>query len=158
MRKYAVIYRSVVMENLQYAANIALGFVSYFVFIFVFINLWGYIYSEPGTRIAGYTRQQMIWYVMITEMVRRPFGSSDQAGGGGYTGREYRLSDEQALPLHALYPGQIYRGMEHSASYVHDACGGHRGFNGRGASGLWAGSFTGLCRKHFVGNYHQWGV
>lgn len=29
MRKYAVIYRSVVMENLQYAANIALGFVSY---------------------------------------------------------------------------------------------------------------------------------
>lgn len=69
MRKYAVIYRSVVMENLQYAANIALGFVSYFVFIFVFINLWGYIYSEPGTRIAGYTRQQMIWYVMITEMM-----------------------------------------------------------------------------------------
>lgn len=69
MRKYAVIYRSVVMENLQYSANIALGFVSYFVFIFVFINLWGYIYSEPGTRIAGYTRQQMIWYVMITEMM-----------------------------------------------------------------------------------------
>lgn len=69
MRKYAVIYRSVLMENLQYAANIALGFVSYFIFIFVFINLWSYLYDGPGTRIAGYTREQMIWYVMITEML-----------------------------------------------------------------------------------------
>ena len=69
MRKYAVIYRSVLMENLQYVANIALGFVSYFIFIFVFINLWGYMYAEPGTRIAGYTKEQMIWYVMITEMI-----------------------------------------------------------------------------------------
>ena len=43
MRKYAVIYRSVLMENLQYIANIAMGFVSYFIIIFVFINLWGYM-------------------------------------------------------------------------------------------------------------------
>ena len=44
MRKYAVIYRSVFMENLQYMANIAMGF-------------------------AGYTKEQMIWYVMMTEMI-----------------------------------------------------------------------------------------
>ncbi len=60
MRKYAVIYRSVLMENLQYIANIVLGFVSYFIIIFVFIRLWGYLYGEPGTRIAGYTKEQMI--------------------------------------------------------------------------------------------------
>lgn len=69
MRKYAVIYRSVFLENLQYIVNIALGLVSYFIFIFVFINLWEYLYAEPGTRIAGYTKEQMIWYVMITEML-----------------------------------------------------------------------------------------
>ena len=69
MRKYAVIYRSVLMENLQYTVNIILGFISYFLIIFVFINLWGYMYAQPGTRIAGYTKEQMIWYVMITEMV-----------------------------------------------------------------------------------------
>lgn len=77
MRKYAVIYRSVLMENLQYAANIALGFVSYFIFIFVFINLWGYMYGEGGNRIAGYTKEQMIWYVMITEMIW--FGAHSEA-------------------------------------------------------------------------------
>lgn len=80
MRKYAVIYRSVLMENLQYIANIALGFFGYFIFIFMFINLWGYLYAEPGTRIAGYTREQMIWYVMITEMIW--FGARSGAVAG----------------------------------------------------------------------------
>ena len=38
MKKYTVIYRSVLMENLQYTANVAMGFVSYFVFIFIFCH------------------------------------------------------------------------------------------------------------------------
>lgn len=69
MKKYAVIYRSVLMENIQYAGNIAMGFISYFILIFVFINLWNYMYADPGEVIAGYTREQMIWYVMVTEMI-----------------------------------------------------------------------------------------
>lgn len=69
MKKYMVIYRSVLMENLQYTANIAMGFISYFMLIFVFINLWDYIYASPNDLIAGYTKEQMIWYVMITEMI-----------------------------------------------------------------------------------------
>ena len=67
MRKYIVIYRSVLMENLQYAMNIAFGFISYFIFIYVFICLWNYMYASPEELIAGYTKEQMIWYVMITE-------------------------------------------------------------------------------------------
>lgn len=69
MRKYAVIYRSVLMENLQYVLNIAMGFIGYFIFIFIFINLWNYMYSSPGELIAGYSKEQMIWYVMITEVI-----------------------------------------------------------------------------------------
>lgn len=69
MRKYMVIYRSVLIENLQYTANIAMGFISYFMMIFVFIHLWNYMYAAPGDLIAGYTKEQMIWYVMITEMI-----------------------------------------------------------------------------------------
>ncbi len=76
-RKYAVIYRAVLMENLQYAANIAMGFFGYFVFIFIFIKLWDYIYRIPGELIAGYTKVQMIWYVMVTEMIW--FGSNTGA-------------------------------------------------------------------------------
>lgn len=69
MRKYTVIYKSVLMENFQYAANIAMGFIGYFIMIFVFINLWNYMYDNPQDLIAGYTKEQMIWYVMITEMI-----------------------------------------------------------------------------------------
>lgn len=69
MKKYRVIYKAVLMENLQYAANTAMGFISYFMLIFVFIHLWNYMYAAPDELIAGYTKEQMIWYVMITEMI-----------------------------------------------------------------------------------------
>lgn len=68
-RKYAVIYRLVLLENLQYAANIVMGFFSYAIFIYIFIMLWEYMYQSPGELIAGYTKEQMIWYVMMTEMI-----------------------------------------------------------------------------------------
>lgn len=76
MKKYAVIYRSVLIENLQYTANIAMGFLSYFIIIFIFIHLWNYMYDAPGTLIAGYTKEQMIWYVMITELIWFGTGSN----------------------------------------------------------------------------------
>ena len=69
MRKYMVIYRSVLMEHLQYAGNIALGFISYFMIIFILIQLWDYMYASPDELISGYTKEQMIWYVMMTEMI-----------------------------------------------------------------------------------------
>ncbi len=76
-RKYRVIYQSVLLENLQYAANLVMGFFSYFVFIYIFIRLWNYMYQAPGELIAGYTKEQMIWYVMMTEMIW--FGSDSGA-------------------------------------------------------------------------------
>ena len=69
MRKYVVIYRAVFIENLQYTANIVMGFIAYLILSVVFLNLWGYMYDAPGELIAGYTKEQMIWYVMITEMI-----------------------------------------------------------------------------------------
>ena len=78
-RKYAVIYKSVLLESLQYAANMVMGFFAYFIFIFIFVKLWGYIYQTPGALIAGYTKEQMIWYVMMTEMMW--FGSNASAVG-----------------------------------------------------------------------------
>lgn len=69
VRKYFVIYQSVLIENLQYIANIAMGFISYFIILFIFIQLWNYMYSSPEELIAGYGKSQMIWYVMITETI-----------------------------------------------------------------------------------------
>ncbi len=69
MRKYLYIYKATLIENLSYIANILLGFINFFVMMFVFLNLWEYIYSDNTQIINGYTMQQMIWYVLLTEIL-----------------------------------------------------------------------------------------
>ena len=69
MRKYLFILKATLMENLQYVWNILLGFITFFMLLFVFMNLWDYIYSDSVNLINGYTKNQMIWYVILTEMI-----------------------------------------------------------------------------------------
>ena len=69
MKKYLFVFKSEVMSNLQYIFNIFVGFIGYFLMLFIFLNLWQYIYSDPNEIINGYTMSQMIWYVIITELL-----------------------------------------------------------------------------------------
>ena len=69
MKKYLYIYKSEVMTNLQYAFDFFIGFISYIILIYIFLNLWKYIYSDPNELINGYNMSQMIWYVIITEIL-----------------------------------------------------------------------------------------
>ena len=69
MRKYLFIYKTTLMETLQYIVNIFLGFISFFLIIFVFLNLWQYIYSDSANIIDGYSMTQMVWYVILTEIM-----------------------------------------------------------------------------------------
>ena len=69
MKKYLYIFKSELMTNLQYTFDILIGFISYIIMIFIFLNLWQYIYSDPNEVINGYTMNQMIWYVIVTEIL-----------------------------------------------------------------------------------------
>ena len=69
MRKYLYIYKTEIMTNLQYAMDILFGFAGYLIMIFIFINLWKYMYQDPSQLINGYSRDQMIWYVIVTEII-----------------------------------------------------------------------------------------
>ena len=97
MRKYVVIYRSVLMENLQYAANIAMGFISYFMLSFIFINLWDYMYASPEDLIAGYTKEQMIWFGARSATIRQQV-SADIRGGN----IAYLVNKPYCYPLYIL--------------------------------------------------------
>lgn len=89
MKKYLFIYKTEVMSNLQYIFNILIGFIGYFIMIFIFLNLWKYIYSDANEVINGFTMNQMIWYVIITEILWSTIGgrkfchkiASDVKGG-----------------------------------------------------------------------------
>jgi ABC-2 type transport system permease protein len=57
------------MSNIQYIGNIVVGFIGYFFMLFIFMNLWNYIYSDPNELINGYSLNQMMWYVIFTEVI-----------------------------------------------------------------------------------------
>lgn len=69
MKKYLYIYKTEIMSNLQYIFDIFSGFIGYLVMMFIFLNLWQYIYSDPNELINGYTMNQMIWYVVFAEIL-----------------------------------------------------------------------------------------
>ena len=67
INKYLHIYKATLIENLTYIPSIMVGFINFFIMMFVFLNLWQYIYTDESQLINGYTMSQMIWYVLITE-------------------------------------------------------------------------------------------
>lgn len=67
MKKYLYIYKATLIENLSYIVDLVFGFFNYFIMMFIFLNLWEYMYQDSSQIINGYTMQQMIWYVLITE-------------------------------------------------------------------------------------------
>jgi ABC-2 type transport system permease protein len=113
MKKYYYIFRVSFMENLQYPMNSILGFISYFLMIFVFFQLWNYIYTDPSAIIAGYTRQQMIWYVIFTEIMWYGTRSTTLTGGMSRDIKSgtvaYSINKPYYYPLYILakYLGEI---------------------------------------------------
>lgn len=69
MRKYIYIYKSELMSTLQYILNILFKLIGFIVLIFIFMNLWDYIYDDSSKIVNGYAKFQMIWYVIITEII-----------------------------------------------------------------------------------------
>ena len=69
MKKYLHIYTTTLIESVQYISSVLISFISFSVIIYVFINLWQYIYQDPNQLINGYSVNQMIWYVLITEIL-----------------------------------------------------------------------------------------
>ena len=69
MKKYLYAFKFEVMTTLQYAFNFIGKMFSLFLMIFVFMNLWNFMYDDPSQVINGYTKFQMIWYVSISELI-----------------------------------------------------------------------------------------
>jgi len=74
MKKYVFIFKSEFMSSLQYILNVIFGFIGYAVILFVFFQLWEYLYSDPNELINGYTMSEMVWYVIITEILWSSLG------------------------------------------------------------------------------------
>lgn len=68
MKKYLSITKMVILEKFQYIFNQTIRLTMYAIFIYIFLRLWQYMYTDSDL-IAGYTFNQMVWYVAITEIL-----------------------------------------------------------------------------------------
>ncbi len=68
MRKYLNVTKMVILEKSQYIYNQLFKMIMYAIFIYIFLQLWKYMYADTNI-IAGYTLIQMAWYVAFTEIM-----------------------------------------------------------------------------------------
>ena len=69
IKKYFLIFKFEIMSTFQYVKNILIHMIGYVIHIFIFFNLWNYVYDDSVQLINGYSKAQMIWYVIITEII-----------------------------------------------------------------------------------------
>ena len=71
MNKYLSICRTSFNQESKTIANSLTSVVSFIVIIYIFQQLWQFIYGETGggTLINGYTLQMMIWYMIMAEVL-----------------------------------------------------------------------------------------
>lgn len=67
MKKYFEIFKYGIKKNLAFIVDYIFSLFSYGIFIFVFNELWDYILQ--GKLVAGYTKIELIWYIIIAEFV-----------------------------------------------------------------------------------------
>ena len=67
MRKYIEICKYSIKTKLTFIWNYLFSMFSFAIHVFVFNELWDYILQ--GKMIAGYTKSELIWYIIIAEFI-----------------------------------------------------------------------------------------
>lgn len=94
MNKYWSIYKTSFRQESKTIGNSLTSVVSFVVIIYIFHELWQFIYSDGGgTLINGYSVNMMIWYMIMAEVlmyavnargVTRAFGGDIKSGKIAY--------------------------------------------------------------------------
>lgn len=69
MKKYFHIFKTGFKENAQTYVNMILGVISFCTIIYIFVQLWAYIYTNGQPILHGYTLQNMLWYLIAAEVI-----------------------------------------------------------------------------------------
>ncbi len=68
-RKYLQITKITMANSLVYVWNFLSKNVFFIFIMFIYMMLWRNIYGQKGSSVGGLTFNQMIWYLVITELV-----------------------------------------------------------------------------------------
>ena len=67
MRKYIEIFKYSIKSKLTFVWNYTFSLFSFAIHVFIFNELWDYILQ--GKMVAGYTKSELIWYIIIAEFI-----------------------------------------------------------------------------------------
>lgn len=71
MNKYALVFKTSFKQEKVTAFDTVLRAISFVLVAFILIQLWSYIYGDGGVNqvINGYSLEQMLWYLLVTEAI-----------------------------------------------------------------------------------------
>ena len=71
MNKYGLVFATSLKQEKDTIFDTILRVISLGFIMFILVQLWSYIYGESGANsvINGYTLEQMLWYLLVTETV-----------------------------------------------------------------------------------------
>lgn len=68
--KYWAICKTQILNTIAYPGELVWRSLSIVLFLWIFANLWQVVYaSQNANRIAGFTRHEVLWYLMIAETI-----------------------------------------------------------------------------------------
>ncbi len=114
MNKYFAIFKTSFKQETKTLVNALVQVSAFIVIIFIFKQLWNYIYSESGigNLINGYTIEMMIWYMIMGEVytyasvrraITKSFGNDIKSGKIAYQLNKpynyfiYQISNQTAV-------------------------------------------------------------
>jgi ABC-2 type transport system permease protein len=118
LRKYVNIYRVSLVERLAYRGDFLLGTVLRFFPVVTTILLWEAIYAGSGQQsLAGFTRREMIAYLLLIHVSRMFSSMPGLAGGIARDVREGTLKKYLIQPLDMIGYLVSYRAA-HKTAYI----------------------------------------
>ena len=76
MKKYLMVAKTTFNDSIQYAQSIIFRIGGFTITMLILISLWNFIYSGGDNLISGYSLSEMIWYLLLAEIIT--FGSGSK--------------------------------------------------------------------------------
>lgn len=75
MKKYLIVIKTTFNDSIQYASTILFRFIGFAITMSILLSLWTFIYKDGSGVINGYTLNQMMWYLLLAEVITYGCGS-----------------------------------------------------------------------------------
>jgi ABC-2 type transport system permease protein len=122
LRKYFNIFRASLIERLAYRGDFLLGTFLRFLPMLTTILLWEAVYAGAGTdELAGFTRDQMIAYLLLIHISRMFSSMPGLSGGIARDIRDGSLKKYLIQPLDMIGYLVAYRAA-HKTAYIATSC------------------------------------